>query len=67
MAHQCDELLADVQAQKVHRIAEAMRADRDKAFSDYLHTPADEVPRVAAPRGQILLLLTKERRKEWGL
>lgn len=33
MAHQCDELLADVQAQKAQRIADAMRADRERAIA----------------------------------
>lgn len=38
------QLVDDVHLAKVARIADAMKADREKAFADYLQTPSNVMP-----------------------
>lgn len=40
------QLVDDMHLAKVARMAEAMKTDREKAFADYLQTPADAVPLI---------------------
>jgi hypothetical protein len=44
-------LLDDVQRQKGAIIADAMKADREKAFADYLQTPGNAVPVIRKQTG----------------
>lgn len=45
------DLADDMHLAKVARMADAMKADREKAFADYLQTPSDAVPAIRNTTG----------------